>query len=94
MKQFKYYIDAGHGWVAVKRKFLNSILNADLISPYSHQKGGTVYLEEDADLDRFVQALNSRGMMRGVDYDFIVKHHIDGRSPIRSYSSYRPEVAQ
>lgn len=93
MMKFKYYQDAGHGWVAVKRKFLNNIMNTDLISPYSYQRGGTVYLEEDGDLERFVVALNARGMRKGVDYDFIVKHHIDGRSPIRSYSSYRPEIA-
>lgn len=86
MKTFKFYRDAGHGWLAVKRSVLSSLELENEISPYSYQKGGTVYLEEDCDATKFVDAWKAKfgerpAMVRSLS-------HPDW-SPIRSYQSYQ-----
>lgn len=93
MKVFKFHNDAGHGWLAVKRAFLNELDLGPEISGYSYQRGSTVYLEEDGDLSRFVLALVNKGWKRGVDWEMSVCRPRSGkfpdRSPIRSYESYK-----
>lgn len=79
----KFYADPGHGWVAVKRKMLHDLGIAYKISPYSYEKGQTVYLEEDMDLDTLLKALGERGI--GV---FLEKKLTDRRSPIRNFNHY------
>lgn len=81
--KLKFYSDPGHGWLAVKRTLLNELGVEDKISPYSYQKGKTVYLEEDCDLSVLSTALSIRGIV--IEYD---ERHTDKRSPIRSYDSY------
>lgn len=78
--KIKFYTDDGHGWAAVKRKMLDDLGIADRITPYSYQRGQTVYLEEDCDLATLTTAL----AMKGVKIEYQTKH-TDGRSPIRSY---------
>jgi hypothetical protein len=82
--KLKLYTDPGHGWVAVKRKLLTEYGIAEHISPYSYQKGDTVYLEEDDDAAKFITKLASQGIV--VDW---VRKNIDKRSPIRSYDRYK-----
>jgi hypothetical protein len=53
-----FFNDGGHGWYAVKRKRLESMGLLDKISPYSYQRGQTVYLEEDADATLFFDKLS------------------------------------
>ena len=85
--KFKFYSDDGHGWLAVKKKYLQELGIAHKISGYSYQKGLTAYLEEDCDAEVFVKALCN---FLVIEYDEMhmefVRH--DGRSPIRSYSRY------
>lgn len=83
--KIKFYSDPGHGWGAVKRKVLSELEISDKISTFSYQKGQTVYLEEDSDLQKFVTALTAKGAI--IKYD---EHNTDRRSPIRSYDRYRP----
>lgn len=83
--KLKYYQDPGHGWVAVKRSLVEQLGIAKAITPYSYQNGQTVYLEEDLDAHRLVEALKARG--ETVTFDI---RHTDNRSPIRSYRSYTP----
>ena len=52
-KVFRAYTDPGHGWIAVKRNVLDILNIADKITPFSYQKGHTVYLEEDCDASLF-----------------------------------------
>lgn len=47
--------------VIVKRKYLELCGVADKITPFSFQKGKTVYLEEDCDLPTFVAAAKEKG---------------------------------
>jgi hypothetical protein len=83
--KLKHYQDPGHGWVAVKRKWVEDLGLKFTISHYSYQKGKTVYLEEDCDASLLVDELKRRGMK--VE---LVGKHTDLRSPIRSYEPYRP----
>jgi len=85
MKIYNYYVDAGHGWVAVKRDYLAELGILNQISIYSYQKGKTIYLEEDGDLNLFVNALTQRELLRDRDWKFNVKCCKQDRSPIRSY---------
>ena len=79
-----YYSDPGQGWAACKIDTLRDLGIADAISTYSYMRGRTAYLEEDCDFARLLNALDARG----IAYT-IVEKHTDGRSPIRSYATYR-----
>jgi hypothetical protein len=77
------YNDPGHAWGAVKRSVLFELGLLGEISPYSYQRGKTVYLEEDCDLFKLQKSLE----LRGVLYHFVEKY-TNKRSPIRSYESF------
>jgi hypothetical protein len=78
------YNDCGHGWASVKRSLLVELGIADKVSPYSFQRGQSVYLEEDCDLSLLVSAFKARDIAPEW-----IEHYTDRRSPIRSYESYR-----
>lgn len=84
---FKYYQDAGHGWMAVKRKILLEFLDANQISPYSYQKGATVYLEEDCDMPLLYNKIKNAGFK----INLISVVNADRPSQIRSYERYNGE---
>ena len=84
---FKFYYDDGHGWLAVKKKYLKELGIADKISQYSYQKGLTAYPEEDCDMEVFVKAMMESFDLHLSDFSLVHVRH-DGRSPIRSYSRY------
>ena len=79
----KFYQDPGHGWIAVKRNLLQELNISHKITPYSYQKGQTVYLEEDCDAYTFIKEMESRGVEVVPEYKTT-----NDRSPIRSYESY------
>ena len=80
-KTYNFYTDAGHGWLAVKRKELIELGILDKISPYSYQRGATVYLEEDCDMGIFHKA---KGF---TDCSQYVAKYKDV-SPVRSYDGF------
>ena len=82
-----YYQDPGHGWVAVKREWLHALKIEDRITPYSYQRGQTVYLEEDCDMAQFHVAATAAGW--AVTYS---PRNSTWRSPIRSYDRYMPSI--
>lgn len=84
--KFKFYSDPGHGWLAVKRKWLDELGLKFNVTHYSYQKGQTVYLEEDCDAGLFIQKMRE---VRGVEVKLQEKM-TNLRSPIRSYEPYRP----
>lgn len=84
----KFYMDAGHGWCAVKIKTLVELNILNKITPYSYVRGNTAYLEEDCDFTTFVQAYVSK---YGIKPLFEIRN-TDKRSPIRSYERY--DIAQ
>jgi hypothetical protein len=82
--KIKIYSDPGHGWGAVKRKVLDDLGIASKITPYSYQRGDTVYLEEDCDLTTLTTAASARGIW--IEH---VEKHTDRRSPIRNYERFK-----
>ncbi len=81
--KIKFYSDPGHGWGAVKRKVLFDLGIAHKITPYSYQKGDTVYLEEDCDLSVLVTTLATNGIT--IQYE---ERTTNNRSPIRGYDRF------
>ena len=81
--KLKFYSDPGHGWAAVKRKFLEDLGILDKISTFSYQKGKTVYLEEDCDLSTLISILRQKS----IEVDWQDKH-TNKYSPIRSYHHF------
>jgi hypothetical protein len=79
----KFYQDPGHGWIAVKRNLLHDLNIQSKITPYSYQKGKTVYLEEDCDAYTFIKEMKNRGIEVIPEYKTT-----NNSSPIRSYQSY------
>ena len=84
-KPYTLYADPSHGWVAVKRQELVDLGILEKVSEYSYQKGGTVYLEEDADLTLWVEAFKNRF---GHEPN-IVEKHVNESHRIRSYQSFQ-----
>lgn len=83
-----FHQDSGHGWYAVKRSVLAALDILGRVSPYSYQRGNTVYLEEDCDAGLFftaVRLLGSEPIVKDA------KHH--DRSPIRSYDSFATDFS-
>lgn len=56
-----FYSDPSHGWLEVKRSDLIALGIEDDISGFSYQKGAKVYLEEDNDMSRFMDAATAAG---------------------------------
>ena len=78
-KVFKYYQDAGHGWIAVK---INDIFDLGIqhkISQYSYIRGMTAFLEEDCDAVIFIEAWKSKYSI----FQYETKHQGD-----KSYIRY------
>ena len=84
-----FYSDPGHGWCAVPLEMLDRLGLVDEISHYSYIRGRFAHLEEDRDYALLVHALNVRNVPFSLRF-----HRTDGRSRIRSYSSYHPSTAK
>lgn len=85
-KTFKHYSDPSHGWLAVRIKDLKDIgIDQTQFSQYSYIKGGTVYLEEDSDADKFLKLWKH---IKKSEFT-IVEKYTNKRSPIRSYAVIR-----
>jgi hypothetical protein len=82
---FTMFNDPGHAWLAVRKDELEDMGIMDKISPYSYQKGATVYLEEDCDFSVFVSARIARNKPFHV-----IEEYTDGFSPIRNFQSFNP----
>ena len=74
--------DAGHGWLEVPRKELFELGIENMISSYSYENDGFVYLEEDDDMNVFLQAKQKRG--ENVD----IREHFEDPTVIRNYNYY------
>jgi hypothetical protein len=85
-KTFRFYHDAGHGWLAVKRKHLIELGILSEITSYSYQRGDTVYLEEDMDMDTFYRAYKEKFSVDPSRRD--IYHGHERGSPIRSYECF------
>jgi hypothetical protein len=59
-KVYKRYCDPGHSWLAVKYIELIELCIVGQISEYSFVNGSTVYLEEDCDMSKFIDAYEKK----------------------------------
>ena len=82
MKTYIFHTDPGHGWVAVKREELIRLNILKEISPYSYQKGQTVYLEEDCDYGVFISAKEKH------NEPFAIRESYQRDTPIRNYQPF------
>lgn len=74
--------DPGHGWLKCKRELLGKF-NVEP-TPYSYERNGQVYLEEDCDAPKLLEALKAAGVEVKIK-----SKHTNKQSKIRSYNSYR-----
>lgn len=83
-----FYTDPAHGWLEVKRSDLIALGIEDQISGYSYEKGSKVYLEEDCDMSRFMEAATAAGWkIKTADF------HTDNESSIRLLKGYQSTAA-
>ena len=82
--KYIFHIDPGHGWFEVTRAELIRLGILNQISHYSYQKDDKVYLEEDCDAARFIQAKQALG--EEVTFD---EQHLEN-TPIRHYPMFNP----
>ena len=81
--KLKWYSDASHGWLAVKRDLLKTLGVIQHITTCSYERGKTVYLEEDCDARKFIDALNKNNI------NFLgSEKYVGNRAAIRSYERF------
>jgi len=80
--QYRFYNDPSHAWLAVKRIELLRLGIINKISPYSYQKGKTVYLEEDDDARKFIET------KKALNEEITIKEIYHKNTPIRHYKSF------
>ena len=83
MAKYMFYQDPGHGWVKVFVKELERLGIADKISSFSYRRKDFAYLEEDCDLEKFLQAKQTLGQTVG-----FIERHTNRQSKIRSYKQF------
>lgn len=84
---YYFHTDARHGWLAVKIKELHELGLIHKISKYSYIRGLTAYLEEDCDMNAFINAWQVKHSTY-FDFKTMVKTFHQHHSPIRSYERY------
>lgn len=58
MAKFSFHEDPGHGWLEVPRLLVKSL--APPVTNYSYTDATNIYLEEDGDAPRFLDAYKAR----------------------------------
>lgn len=56
------YSDPAHSWGKTALKYIHELGLSKKISPFSYVKGDYIYLEEDCDLPRFLDACKANGI--------------------------------
>ena len=87
-RDLNFYSDPSHGWLEVKRSDLIALGIEDQISRFSYEQGARVYLEEDNDMSRFMEAAAAAGWtIKTADF------HNDAESFIRLLKGYQSTAA-
>lgn len=83
MIELHFYDDPGHGWLKTTVEILEEYGISEEVSRYSFREGDNVWLEEDIDAPKLINALKERGtaMMMHV-------HRRNTPSPIRHKPPY------
>lgn len=83
MKTYTFFSDPGHAWLKVPRSEIHDLGIRSTISHCSYQRGNFVYLEEDCDASKFIDAKMAAG------FEVKFKEKIaDRSSKIRNYDSF------
>lgn len=81
-RDLTFYADPSHGWLEVP---VTDVLFLGVApSQYSYTKGDMVYLEEDCDINPFLNAADDHGWTINITHN-----HTNTDSVIRSYTSWR-----
>lgn len=88
--KFNFYEDPGHGWLKVPLTLLKELQIEKDISYFSYYRKGHVYLEEDSDLLKFVNAMKKKNWT--FSESNIKSFHTNRSSKIRSYDAYQKEL--
>ena len=83
-KTINFYSDPAHGWAKVNKAELKRLNIADKITPFSYQRKDYAYLEEDCDLQTYINALRNKGIITLIYRE----HPTMGKSKIRNYPCY------
>jgi hypothetical protein len=59
---YTYHTDPGHGWLEVSLDELDLLGIRSEVSCYSYIKGDKAYLEEDCDMELFMNAMEAKGV--------------------------------
>lgn len=90
-RNYTFFSDPGHGWLQVPLSELKELGIENEITPYSYEKDGYVYLEEDADLSTYLNAIRKAYNIPS-DYKFSgFRDSYSDNTPIRNYRSYEPK---
>jgi hypothetical protein len=81
---YTYHTDPGHGWLEVSLDELDLLGIRSEVSCYSYMNAGKAYLEEDCDMELFMNAMEAKGV--NVKLAYINEPHND--SVIRSYRRF------
>mgnify|MGYP000916152570 CR=1 FL=1 len=87
IRSFHLVIDPGHSWLKVPVAELQRLGIESKISSYSFERNGMAYLEEDVDLEIFLDARNAEGEPLKVK-----EINRQRTSKIRNYQAYKPPV--
>lgn len=91
MRKYDFFSDPSHGWLKVERKELIELGIKNEISGYSYQKGDYVYLEEDSDASKFMDAWEAKHQVKLMNSQ-ITYHIADRASKIRTYEPFTPTL--
>ena len=85
-----FFMDPGHGWLKVNlgtfKRFAAKLIEDEAISRYSYMTNNAVFLEEDADMPKFMRHMQEQGV------EVEIRDHNSNRdSRIRSYDRYDAE---
>ena len=92
-RNLNFYSDPSHGWLEVKRSDLIALGIEDDISGFSYQKGSKVYLEEDCDMSRFIDAATAAGWEIKTAKFHKLARIIEDELFIRLLKAYEPTAA-
>lgn len=86
---FHYVVDPGHSWLKVPVAELERLGISDQISSYSYLKNGMSYLEEDRDMQLFLNTRQERN-----EPVKLIEFNRTRMSPIRNYPAYQSAATE
>jgi len=92
-RNLNFYSDPSHGWLEVKRSDLIALKIEDQISGFSYEKGSKVYLEEDCDMTRYMEAAAAAGWEIKTAKFHKLARIIDDELFIRLFNRYESTAA-